>query len=730
MTSLLAPGTMPTRQAGDQRRARLHGPDPAVIGIVLHRDADTYLEQCVASLAAQTRPLVAIVVAHLGAAEPPAWICRRAPNVHVLTPSGPASTAAVVEEIVACYPADGYLFQESTDWSAPERLERLLATARAADADLVGSDYVVVFPRVPDARTRMMPPDGNLAFESSTGGTVVEPSTMLVDRSLVERLGGFNTQLTIASGNEFVARAAAAARVVNVSRPLCFTRQHAASDWSSSSAGESLVGRVVVAALGERSRHHAVSLARRQRPDVAMREPRRRVELIHVGGPAPAIELPAVGGEVRPAHIAAEIAPAERPLAAAPHAAPPVFVVAAFESLSRFATCCLAQHPELQSVEVTPWMSEVAQLSARYLEAERRGEFGERSSTAATADAVYRAASTAVDAMFVGGPFTGHVDAGGAATTLRWIGAVAADRVTLTAAAMLYPDAVFLHVARPVDDMVAAQLEVQDDADIEELYNTWLTATHDILDVAQLLDGRRVRTLHYDRLVSDPETAIAECLEGLGHQPAPACTALFVRSGADLPPATRPLLDLAGIPAQHQARRLSLALSGKVSMAPEAERAYLMARILAEPRADTNRRRRATDLNADDRNPYAVSHDLVRRYAGKETIVCVVSKGDEMAVRIRGHSVGWHFPQTEDGAYAGYHPTDAREAIAHLEHLRDRGAQLFLIPKVYVWWLNHYAELRLHLERTYVRVPSSEDEGALFDLRAPRRGPARPSGEN
>jgi hypothetical protein len=728
MTSLLATGTSPTRRSAERCGARLHGADPAIVGVVLHRDADAYLELCVSSLAAQTAPLAAIVVAHLGVGDPPAWICHRAPNVHVLTPSGPASTATVVEEIVACYPADGYLFQESTGWSAPARLERLLAKARAADADLIGSDYVVVFPGVPDARTRMMPPDGNLAFESSTGGTVVEPSTMLVDRSLVERLGGFNTHLTVAAGNEFVARAAAAARVVNVSRPLCFTRGHAAPDWSSSSAGESIVGRVVVAALGERSRHHAVSLARRQPPDVAMREPRRRVELIHVSGPAPAIELPAVGGAAS-AHTASEIALGE-PLDGPLRTAPPVFVVAAFESLSRFVTCCLAQHPELQFVEVTPWMSEVAQLSARYLEAERRGELGERGSTAVTADAVYRAASAAVDAMFVGGPFAGHLGDDGASRTRRWIGAVPADRVTLTSAAMLYPDAVFLHVARPVDDMVAAQLEEQDDADIEELYNAWLTATQTILDVAQLLDGQRVRTLHYDRLVGDPDTAIAECLQALGQRPAAACTALFVRSGADLAPATRPLLDLAGIPAQHEARRLSLALSGKVSMAPEAERSYLMARILTEPRADSNRRRRASDITADDRNPYAVSHDLVRRYAAKGTIVCVVSKGDEMAVRIRGHSVGWHFPQTEDGAYAGYHPTDAREAIAHLEHLRDRGAQLFLIPKVFLWWLNHYAELRLHLERTYVRVPSSDDEGALFDLRAPRRGPARLSGAN
>jgi hypothetical protein len=134
----------------------------------------------------------------------------------------------------------------------------------------------------------------------------------------------------------------------------------------------------------------------------------------------------------------------------------------------------------------------------------------------------------------------------------------------------------------------------------------------------------------------------------------------------------------------------------------------------------TNRRRRASDQTEDDRNPYTPSHDLVRRYAPRTAPVCVVSKGDEMAVHIRGHSVGWHFPQAEDGTYAGYHPSDAREAISHLEQLRDRGAQLFLVPSQFLWWLSHYTELREHLERSYARVPSTEEEGALFDLRVER----------
>ena len=65
-----------------------------------------------------------------------------------------------------------------------------------------------------------------------------------------------------------------------------------APDWSGSSSGDSVVGRVVFAALSERSRHHAVSLARRHRPDVAVKEQRRPVRLIQIGGPNGPIAAP------------------------------------------------------------------------------------------------------------------------------------------------------------------------------------------------------------------------------------------------------------------------------------------------------------------------------------------------------------------------------------------------------------------------------------------------------
>jgi hypothetical protein len=346
-----------------------------------------------------------------------------------------------------------------------------------------------------------------------------------------------------------------------------------------------------------------------------------------------------------------------------------------------------------------------------------------------TPDTIYRAASAAVDALFVGGPYGNGDDTYRADQARpRWVGAVPADRSSLAAAALLYPQAQFVHVVRPVDDMVAVELADEDDADVEDLYRAWLTATHAILDLAHVLDPGSMHMVRYEELVASSDAVIGRWLNLLGLDPEPACSAFVARSAATGAAAIGPIVDLAGVPAQLDARRLSVAFEGTSPGSHSSGRLDALAKVLTDGRTEVDRRRRSTDIREDDRNPYAASHDLIRRSAPKQAIVCVVSKGDEMAVRIRGHSLGWHFPQTTDGLYVGYHPKDAREAIAHLEHLRDCGASLFLIPEVYLWWLKHYAELRLHLERTYGRIASGEGEGALWDLRPADERAAEPWG--
>jgi hypothetical protein len=102
--------------------------------------------------------------------------------------------------------------------------------------------------------------------------------------------------------------------------------------------------------------------------------------------------------------------------------------------------------------------------------------------------------------------------------------------------------------------------------------------------------------------------------------------------------------------------------------------------------------------------------------------VAVISKGDGALLRLVGRT-GWHFPQTDRGAYAGRHPADSAEAIGQLEALRRRGAEFLVIPATSHWWLDHYQEFRRHLEACCIRQPVLDDSCVIYALKAPTRAP-------
>jgi hypothetical protein len=74
----------------------------------------------------------------------------------------------------------------------------------------------------------------------------------------------------------------------------------------------------------------------------------------------------------------------------------------------------------------------------------------------------------------------------------------------------------------------------------------------------------------------------------------------------------------------------------------------------------------------------------------------VVSKGDAALLDLPGVSAA-HFPQDDDGGYAGHHPADGAQATRQLEALRRSGAEFLVIPATARWWLDFYEELAQHL---------------------------------
>src|SRR5258705_13643824 len=92
--------------------------------------------------------------------------------------------------------------------------------------------------------------------------------------------------------------------------------------------------------------------------------------------------------------------------------------------------------------------------------------------------------------------------------------------------------------------------------------------------------------------------------------------------------------------------------------------------------------------------------ELVRDSVPENATIAVVSKGDEALLDIDIRTT-WHFPQRTDGTYAGYYPFDSASAISHLETLREKGGQYLAFPASALWWLEHYVELRQHLDDRY-----------------------------
>jgi len=90
--------------------------------------------------------------------------------------------------------------------------------------------------------------------------------------------------------------------------------------------------------------------------------------------------------------------------------------------------------------------------------------------------------------------------------------------------------------------------------------------------------------------------------------------------------------------------------------------------------------------------------EIVSATVPANATVLIVSKGDNQLLQLNGHRTG-HFPQAENGAYAGYYPPHSEATIKHLEMLQKRGAAFLLFPNTAFWWLEYYADFCRYLNK-------------------------------
>ena len=268
----------------------------------------------------------------------------------------------------------------------------------------------------------------------------------------------------------------------------------------------------------------------------------------------------------------------------------------------------------------------------------------------------------------------------------------------------LFPEGKFVHLIRSVEDVVRAGTQPGSPYTPQDVSDSWLRAVHACVDAERALGSDVVLRVQATDLERSPEAELRRCLEFLDQPFSDRCLGplrALCRSVSN--PLGRPS-EPSGIPPSSRALSERL-LRRRPRYRPSPTR---LAR-LGEAAFPTTR----DDATGVGRPPTTI-RQLVAAVVPRGSTVLVVSKGDEELVRLDGQR-GWHFPQTQDGVYAGYHPAASEEAIAHLEELQRQGAGFLLLPSSSSWWLDYYDRFRTHLERS-ARLVLDSDSCRIYRL--------------
>ncbi len=121
---------------------------------------------------------------------------------------------------------------------------------------------------------------------------------------------------------------------------------------------------------------------------------------------------------------------------------------------------------------------------------------------------------------------------------------------------------------------------------------------------------------------------------------------------------------------------------------------------------DTQRHARQlleASVAASYRATIARIREVVSSVTPKQARLVVISKGDPELVQFDDRPA-WHFPQSQDGGYAGFYPADSSAAISELKALIAKGGEFLLLPNTAFWWLEHYRQLGEWLDNSHKQV--------------------------
>jgi len=508
-------GPMRKQPGPDPRPTGLRAPlhrESSVLALIPHFECEQYLDDCLAALTAQSRPLDGIVVIDDVSTTPPIDIVRRYPGVTLLVAEENSGPYRLVQQVINDTDYDAYLFQDADDWSAPDRLERLLEHAEATRADMIGSQEVRIFCDEPETVPIQWPLDGNAPFaERPTAFPLLHPTT-LVSRRAMMAAGGYSMGLRFGGDAEFLRRVHHVARCVNLPGYGYYRRVR---QGSLTTAPATAIGTPARKQLMEetfaRANANAERVARGEAPDLSPLRPGPAISLKRLCGPR---LHTTTSGPRRPR-------PAAPPRPTAPESPPrPVFVIGADRSGASTLAASLGQHPEIALSLHGGWLATLAGGLIRLRDAALEQDpatFGVDPPAAAALASAFGPAATALAAG--GAPH--WVDG-------SWQLADAAEELSV-----LFPDAKFVHIVRDVHSAVRAltdpplgsagatggtQVPARLRAKVgeREAVQRWVDVVGGAFELQRRLGAERMLTVSHRDFVADPETTVRRCLEFVG----------------------------------------------------------------------------------------------------------------------------------------------------------------------------------------------------------------------
>jgi glycosyltransferase involved in cell wall biosynthesis len=523
-------------EAPPQPRGDLNG-QVTVLALIPHFQCEEYLEDCLASLSAQTRPLEGIVVIDDASAEPPLEIVRRYPNVTLMRAEENSGPYRLVQQVINDTDYDAYLFQDADDWSAPDRLERLLAHAEATGADMVGGQEVRVFCDEPEVVAIQWPLDGNAEFAVRAAAFPLLHPTTLVSRRAMMSAGGYSMGLRFGGDAEFLRRVHHVARCVNTPHHGYFRRIR---QGSLTTAPATAIGtparKQLMKETFARADANAERVAGGEAPDLSPLRPGPAVRLTRLTGPRLQTRSGSPGRPDPAAEAGAENEPAKVPdrsaLAARRTGGAPVFVVGAERSGASVLAAALGQHPGFALSLHGGWLGRLAGALQGLRDAvleEDPAAFGVQPPTESELLGSLGASLLA-----------GLRSDGRRSDGRRWVDGSWQLSVDVPALAALFPAARFVHVVRSVHQAVRALADpplgapgatggtqvpprLRAKVSQREAIERWVATVGSCLQAQRILGAERMLTISHGDLLDDPQATVRRCLQFLGEPDATQC---------------------------------------------------------------------------------------------------------------------------------------------------------------------------------------------------------------